>query len=135
MEPKNVSRHCERSEAIQIKKTSFLRKFGGFTLVELIVVITILTILGTIGFMQVGSFQSSARDSVRTSNLANLSKGLELFMIKTGSYPAPVGAMSYTGEGNGTTLVQQGGINGTLIGFSVATPLDPLTKTGYVYSI
>lgn len=69
----------------------------GFTLVELIVVITILVILGTIGFVQLGGFQSSARDSVRTSDMANLGKGLDIFQIKTGSYPVPTGAVSYTG--------------------------------------
>ena len=73
-----------------------MTKYKGFTLVELIVVITILTILGTIGFIQLGGFQGSARDSVRTSDLANLTKGLEIFQVKTGSFPIPVGAISYT---------------------------------------
>ncbi|MDD2916992.1 MAG: type II secretion system protein, partial [Candidatus Gracilibacteria bacterium] len=44
----------------------------GFTLVELIVVITILVILGTIAFLNLSGFQSSARDSSRIENLSNL---------------------------------------------------------------
>lgn len=56
---------------------------SGFTLVELIVVITILAILGTIGFVQLGGFAGSARDSVRISSLTNLKKGLDMFQIKS----------------------------------------------------
>jgi prepilin-type N-terminal cleavage/methylation domain-containing protein len=73
------------------------RKNAGFTLVELIVVITILAILGTIGFIQLGGFQSNTRDSIRTFDLTNLSKGLDVFQIKSGRYPVPTGTLSYTG--------------------------------------
>ncbi|NDK19556.1 type II secretion system protein [Candidatus Gracilibacteria bacterium] len=76
------------------------KKLRGFTLVELIVVISILVILGTIAFLQFGSFSSSARDSSRISNVANLKKGLDMFQIKTGVYPMPE---------NSTTLTMSGG--------------------------
>ncbi|OIO76410.1 hypothetical protein AUJ87_03040 [Candidatus Gracilibacteria bacterium CG1_02_38_174] len=111
------------------------KNFHGFTLVELIVVITILTILGTIGFIQLGGFQSSARDSVRTSDISNMIKGLELFQVKTGKYPAPIGTvLSYTGGVSGGNIVSQGTLNGSLIGFSMANPIDPMTKVPYIYS-
>ena len=45
----------------------------GFTLVELIVVITILAILGTIGFLSLQGYSANARDSKRTSDLRSLS--------------------------------------------------------------
>lgn len=57
-------------------------KRTGFTLVELIVVITILAILGTIGFLSLKGYSSSARDAIRTSDLANLSKGFEVQLAK-----------------------------------------------------
>ncbi|MDD2917079.1 MAG: type II secretion system protein, partial [Candidatus Gracilibacteria bacterium] len=50
------------------------KKHLGFTLIELIVVITILVILGTIAFLNLSGFQSSARDSSRIENLSNLKK-------------------------------------------------------------
>jgi len=65
------------------------RNYHGFTLVELIVVITILVILGTIAFVSLSGYSGSARDGSRVSDLTNLKKSLELANIKTGSYPTP----------------------------------------------
>jgi prepilin-type N-terminal cleavage/methylation domain-containing protein len=75
------------------------KNFLGFTLVELIVVITILAILGTIGFIQLGGFAGSARDSVRISNLQALKKGLDLSQIQTGVYPLPESSVNITASG------------------------------------
>jgi prepilin-type N-terminal cleavage/methylation domain-containing protein len=69
---------------------------GGFTLVELIVVITILAILGTIGFVSIQGYSSSARDSMRIGNLNNLQKGLNVFQIKSGIYPLPENPVNVT---------------------------------------
>jgi prepilin-type N-terminal cleavage/methylation domain-containing protein len=51
-----------------------LYDFLGFTLVELIVVVTILAILATIAFLSFQGYSSSARDSLRLSDLKNISK-------------------------------------------------------------
>lgn len=76
------------------------RKYiAGFTLVELIVVITILIILGTIAFVSLGGFSGSARDSSRVSDLTSISKGMDITYIKQGTYPAPSGAISVTFSG------------------------------------
>jgi type II secretory pathway pseudopilin PulG len=53
------------------------------------VVISILAILGTIGFIQLQGHSSSARDSSRISDMGNLKKAFELTFIKTGYYPMP----------------------------------------------
>ncbi len=44
----------------------------GFTLVELIVVITILAILGTIGFISLQGYSTQSRDSKRISDLRSI---------------------------------------------------------------
>ena len=72
------------------------RNLHGFTLVELIVVITILVILGTIGFINLQGYSGSARDSSRVSEIAILSKSLEISFIKTNSYPDPDNFFSVT---------------------------------------
>lgn len=75
------------------------KSYHGFTFVELIVVITILVILGTIGFMSMQGFAGSARDSARIENLGNLHKGLSLFNITSGVYPMPEGPVTITASG------------------------------------
>ena len=87
----------------------------GFTLVELIVVITILVILGTIAFMSLSGFSGSARDSSRVSDLTNISKALEIAYVKTGSYPDPENFSSVTYSGG--TLWKQGTLGESIISF------------------
>ena len=49
----------------------------GFTLVELIVVITILAILGTIAFISLQGYSTDAKNSKVTSDLRNIASALE----------------------------------------------------------
>jgi len=60
-----------------------------FTLVELIVVITILAILWTIAFISLQGYSKSARNSVRISDLSSIDKQLELYYIKAWNLPIP----------------------------------------------
>jgi prepilin-type N-terminal cleavage/methylation domain-containing protein len=53
-----------------------------FTLVELIVVITILAILGTIAFLALGGYSKNARDGVRTRDLNSIISTLTLFQVQ-----------------------------------------------------
>jgi prepilin-type N-terminal cleavage/methylation domain-containing protein len=61
----------------------------GFTLVELIVVITILAVLGTIAFVSFQGYAVQARDSTRISDLTVMKKALELYKVQQDSYPSP----------------------------------------------
>lgn len=78
-----------------------------FTLVELIVVITILAILGTIGFLSIGGYSARARDSARTSDLAQLAKSLDLFTAAGNTLPQP-DANLVTLTASGTVIGYQG---------------------------
>ena len=60
-----------------------------FTLVELIVVITILAILWTIAFISLQWYSRDARDSVRQSDIANIVKSMGLYETVTWKYPVP----------------------------------------------
>ena len=62
-------------------------KISGFTLVELLVVITILGILATIGLVAFASSQARGRDAERKSDLKQIATGLELFYSDYGIYP------------------------------------------------
>jgi len=60
-----------------------------FTLVELIVVITILAILWTIAFISLQWYSRDARDSTRIADINSINTQLELFVIKTWTLPIP----------------------------------------------
>lgn len=119
----------------------FSKPRSAFTLVELIVAITILAILGTIAFLSMGGHSSRARDSTRVTDVAQLSKSLDLSIIHAGSYPMPDGYFTVTYSGGaiwhqgsvGKNVIQQlhssisgGGLDGK--------PTDPLKNTDYAYS-
>jgi hypothetical protein len=74
--------------------------------VELIVVITILSILGTIGFLSIQGYSASARDGARISSLAGLQKGLVLWKVVAGTFPMPEDAVTLTASG--TAIGYQG---------------------------
>ena len=61
----------------------------GFTLVELIVVITILAILGTIAFISLQWHSRNARDSVRVSDMATIHKWIWVLLVRWGIIPTP----------------------------------------------
>jgi len=71
-----------------------LKKEGGynkqaFTLVELIVVITILAILWTIAFISLQWYSKEARDSTRIANVNNIVLWSELFLTHAWKPPVP----------------------------------------------
>lgn len=64
---------------------------SAFTLVELIVVITILAILGTITFISLQGYSADARNSKRTSDINNMQSAISIKMAEGGWLMAFVG--------------------------------------------
>ena len=108
-------------------------QFRAFTLVELIVVIVILSILATIAFISFGSQSSSSRDSVRLSDLANISKWLSVISVTAWNYPLPDGNISIMNWAN--ILEYQWVAWTSILNQIKATDWfkDPLDKTYYTY--
>ena len=108
-----------------------------FTLVELIVVITILAILWTISFITLQGYSAQARDSKRISDIQNIKKSLELFSINTWVYPIP--DENYEVTYSWSLLRKQWNIwNKVTKNLSrnlSEKPLDPQTNIEYVYSL
>lgn len=63
-------------------------KNRGFTLVELLVVIFIIAILSTIGFVMYGTVQKSARIAKRIEDLKVIQTALELYYSVNKAYPS-----------------------------------------------
>ena len=60
---------------------------SGFTLVELMVVITIIAILATIGVTIYSGAQKAARDAIRRSDILSIAKALEANYVPGASSP------------------------------------------------
>lgn len=64
---------------------SSINRKSGFTLVELIVVITILVILGSIAFSAYGGYVQSAKNGSIVSSTEVISKALSIATVKQGT--------------------------------------------------
>ncbi len=111
-------------------------KIKGFTLVELIIVITILVILATIAFVSFNWYTKTARDSSRITTIKNISKWIDSFFIKTWNVPN-VDNQTATWVILWETLTYVWNIweNITNLIWMWEIPKDPLTWNNYVYGI
>lgn len=107
-----------------------------FTLVELIVVITILAILWTIAFISMQWYSKSSRDSVRISDMSSIKSWLELFYLEASKYPLTTDpfniSYSWTVIWTQWTFWNDTSLNVKRI---QPIPLDPLTDKKYTYSV
>ncbi|QFR39424.1 type II secretion system protein [Candidatus Gracilibacteria bacterium 28_42_T64] len=111
------------------------RSTKAFTLVELIVTITILAILGTIAFISLQGYSKLARNSTRIVDMQSIKNVLELHVIKYGKYPLPDSSTLVTASG--TNLWHTGEVATSIqtqVGRISKIPEDPLTGKYMNYS-
>lgn len=72
----------------------------GFTLVELLVVIMILAVLGTMGFLSLRSMNDSARDATRLNDIKNVTTSIEHYLTQNGVVPHPTNETIITYSGS-----------------------------------
>jgi prepilin-type N-terminal cleavage/methylation domain-containing protein len=65
----------------------------GFSLVELLVVITIIAILSVVAYMAVGGQTANARNSRRLQDINTIQQALEVYLIKNVNYPSALDDM------------------------------------------
>ncbi len=70
-----------------MKNTERTEKRGGFTLIEILVVIAIISLLSSIVFASLAQARAKARDSKRVQDLIQLRNALELYKTDYGRYP------------------------------------------------
>ncbi len=110
------------------------KKYYWFTLVELIIVITILAILSTIAFVSFQWYTKSARDWVRLETLSNIEKWLEVFNIKSWTYPTPDKAITISLSWSLISYQWTLWETSSKIIWFWKTPTDPLDNTNYYYA-
>lgn len=105
-------------------------KKNGFSLIELLVVLTIIAILSGAALAALTGFRASARDTKRVSDLRNTQNYLELYFNKCGRYPgdASCGNTNPTNWAGLTTAL------GAVMD-SNKVPKDPISTRVYYYGV
>lgn len=105
-------------------------KIKGFTLVELLVVITLVGVLAGVLLVSLQGIRTSARDAQRKSDLETIKSALEMYKSSCGKYPASIT--------QGGSLVSSGSPDEKCtagITFLTTVPKDPIASKSYSYSL
>ena len=127
-------------EMIPLRSTKGVLSFKStswFTLVELIVVITILAILATVGFVVMSHQTSVARDGKRISEIQSLSSASRITTAQLRELPRPI-ADSLELTVSGSFIGYQGFMSTTLVnplGYGSDKIFDPLDGAPYTYRV
>lgn len=108
------------------KQTEYKR---GFSLVELLVVATVMAVLSIVGVVSYTNLNKKSRDSKRNSDLEQLRSALEMFRADKGFYPE-VNTSSF----DSASSLDTGDANTGLVPtYLPAIPSDPKTPTQDYY--
>jgi prepilin-type N-terminal cleavage/methylation domain-containing protein len=108
---------------------------GGFTLIEMLVVIGIIGILASLILVGLGGARRAGADAKKIANLNQIRNSLELYYLKSGSYPADPAGNLISGIANldkgkltidGTYFYKKDGA-----GYLIGTTLAEGSSEGY----
>jgi prepilin-type N-terminal cleavage/methylation domain-containing protein len=105
-----------------------------FTLVELLVVLSIIGLLSSVAVVAMNNTRAGARDAKRAADLSALRNAMELYFADNNSYP--VATAWYGGTGNCFGTVTDNWIPGLSPDYMKKLPLDPKPvncSTVYLY--
>lgn len=113
----------------------------GFTIVELLIVIVVIGILAAITIVAFNGVQQRGRDAQRKSDVAAITKALELYYIDKGEYPAGSGSTTINGSWSTTADASWATLQTKLQPYYAKLPVDPVStsavnvqSSGYNYA-
>jgi len=74
-----------------------LERNDGFSLIELLVVVTIIGIIISVAVPQLSTASKAPADATAKSDLKNVMTALELYFLRAGTYPATLAELEATG--------------------------------------
>jgi len=117
------------------KKISIFNN-SGFSLIELLVVISIIGLLSSLAVVSLNSAREKARDAVRKADMSQLRTALNLYYDDELEYPDCDGSASddaniscYSGTGGDDTSLQEALIDDPSKPYIGSLPLDPRNPT------
>ncbi len=111
------------------------KKAQGFTLIEILVVISIVGLLSSVFLVGLSGFRSRGRDARRLADLKSVQNGLEIYYTRCGRYPG--GTPPASGACPATDVNTWGALKTALIDPSLGItkiPDDPLTGQIYYFA-
>jgi prepilin-type N-terminal cleavage/methylation domain-containing protein len=103
------------------------KKYLGFTLIEMMVVIAIVGFLASIILVALNNARMKGRDARRKTDIGQVRKALDLYFQDNASYPAPANCSNASFNGVDIQLVQP-----IITSYISSVPDDPKkTTTGY----
>lgn len=110
-------------KSLRLQKNYYFKK-GGFTLIEIMVVIAIIGTLASIFMANVVSSINRGRDGKRKGDLRSVAQGLELYYNDLGAYPTalPTPGNAFAHPADSTVIFMQ------------KIPGDPVSSKKYCYT-
>lgn len=101
----------------------------GFTLIELMVTISIIAVLSVVGLASYKGIQSKAKDSIRKNDLTKLATALEIYFQREGNgkYVLPAGTGPESCDRDTTAFYA------AIASYIPDSIVDPQTKANYCY--
>lgn len=106
-------------------------KQKGFTIVELLIVIVVIGILAAITIVSYNGIQQRARDTQRKSDVATITKAIELYYIDNGQFPPSSGSTIISNSWSTTADTSWSNLKALLVPKYISNlPIDPVNTQG-----
>ena len=106
----------------------------GFTLIEILVVISIVGLLSSVFLVGLSGFRARGRDAKRLADVKSVQNGMELYYTRCARYPGDATCAGADGAIDWSIL--SGTLTNPALGLGITKiPVDPLAARKYLYGV